>query len=89
VAELEAHYALALDDGTRVYVLNRGLRVASAEDTARLMRGEAVDPARVHFRCTPRFEVAEGPWRWLMRSVFAGTGVRRPDRVELRFFRVG
>jgi hypothetical protein len=87
-AEVEAHYAIELLDGTRIYVLNRGLRVASAEDTDRLMRGEPVDPARVYFRCTPRFEAPAGPWRWLSQGVFAGRGVRRPDRVELEIWRL-
>ena len=34
----------------------RALRRASAELTARLVRGEAVDPSLVYFRCTPSFE---------------------------------
>lgn len=88
VAELDARYVLALADGTAVYVTNRALRRASAEVTAQLMRGEPVDPALVYFRCQPRFEVAEGPWRWLAQSVFVGTGVRRPDAVEMAFYRV-
>jgi hypothetical protein len=87
--EVEAHYAIELLDGTRVYVHNRGLRVASVEDTERLLRGDPVDPARVYFRSTPRFEAPAGPWRWLMHGVFVGRGERRPDRVELEFWRLG
>jgi hypothetical protein len=88
VAELDARYVLQLDDGTAIYVVNRALRSASAAATARLVRGEPVDPTEVYFRCAPSFEVAEGPWRWLMRSLFIGTGVRRPDRVEIAVYRV-
>jgi len=88
VAELDARYVLALDDGTQVFVVNRALRRASPEVTARLMRGEAVDPSLVYFRCTPSFEVADGPWRWLMEHLFVGTGIRRPDCVEMAFYRV-
>jgi hypothetical protein len=88
VAELDARYVLALDDGSTVFVVNRALRRTTPELTARLARGEPVDPQAVYFRCTPRFEVATGPWRWLMDSVFVGSGVRRPDHVELDFFRV-
>ena len=88
VAELDARYALELDDGRRVYVVNRALRRASAEDVVKLVRGEAVDPARVYFRCTPSFEVADESLRWLADSVFVGTGARFPDSVELSFFRV-
>lgn len=87
-AQLDARYVLALDDGTHVFVANRALRRASPEVTARLMRGEAVDPGLVYFRCQPAFEAPPGPWRWLMDHVFIGTGVRRPDCVEMAFYRV-
>jgi len=88
VAELDARYALELDDGRRIYVTNRALRRASAEVTAKLVRGESVDPAQVYFRCAPSFEVADESLRWLAESLFVGTGARYPDRVEMSFFRV-
>ncbi len=88
VAELDARYVIQLDDGTNVFVANRAMRRASLEVTEKLMRGEVVDPALVYFRCLPRFEVAEGRWRWLAESLFVGTGVRRPDKVEMAFYRV-
>ncbi len=88
VAELDARYTLELDDGRRIYVTNRALRSASPEITQRLIRGEAVDPALVYFRCAPSFEVADESLRWMTRSVFVGTGARRPDRVEMSFFKL-
>lgn len=88
VAELDARYVLRLDDGTAVYVTNRALRRASPEITERLSRGEAVDPSLVYFRCSPSFEVQDGPWRWLAENMFIGTGVRKPDSVEMAFFLV-
>lgn len=88
VAELDARYALELDDGRRIYVTNRALRRAPAEVTARLVRGEPVDPSLVYFRCAPSFEVADESLRWLAESVFVGTGARHPDRVEMSFFRL-
>lgn len=88
VAELDARYVMRLDDGTAVYVTNRALRRASPEVTEQLVRGEAVDPSRVYFRCAPSFEVQDGPWRWLAENVFIGTGVRKPDAVEMAFFLV-
>lgn len=87
-SHLDARYVLELDDGTRVWVQNTALRCASAEDSARLMRGEPVDPARVYFRCQPRFEVATPAWAWLAEHQFVGTGVRLPDAVHLSFFKV-
>jgi hypothetical protein len=86
--ELTARYVLALDDGTQLYVVNRALRRASPAVTQQLLRGEVVDPSLVYFRCTPRFEAPPGPWRWLMEHVFVGTGIRRPDCVEMDFYRV-
>ena len=88
VAELDARYVLELADGTAVYVTNRAMRRATPEVTQQLMRGEPVDPALVYFRCAPRFEVVAGPWRWLAESLFIGTGVRRPQSVEMAFYRV-
>jgi hypothetical protein len=88
VADLDARYILALDNGHRVYVQNRALRRGTAADVARLVRGEAVDPAAIYFRCAPTFEVSDPSLAWLTESLFVGTGARYPDRVEMRFFRL-
>lgn len=91
-ADLDARYLLRLDDapwaGAHVFVHNRALRRASAENTARLVRGEPVDPAAIYFRCAPRFEVSHPALNWMTESLFIGTGARFPDRVEMRFFRL-
>lgn len=91
-ADLDARYILALDGdyaGEHIYVCNRAIRSASVEDTARLVRGELVDPKKVYFRCVPSFEVSSPQLHWLAQSVFVGTGTRDPDGVKLRFYRVG
>lgn len=91
-ADLDARYLIALDgphhDGQHIFVQNRALRRGSAEDIARLVRGEPVDPQAVYFRCVPTFEVSDEKLRWLTESVFVGTGARHPDRVEMRFYRL-
>lgn len=87
-AQLDARYVVELDDGCRIFVHNTALRVASAEDTLRLMQGQEVDPDRVYFRCQPRFEVAGSRWAWLTQSQFIGSGRRTPDAVWLSFYRV-
>jgi len=89
MAVLDARYTLELDDGARVFVQNHALRRGSAQDIARLARGEPVDPAGIYFRCVPTFEVSDPALSWLTESVFVGTGARFPDRVELAVFRVG
>jgi hypothetical protein len=87
-ARLEARYVLETDAGDRIYVLNDAIRSAPAAVTARLVRGEPVDPADVYFRCVPRFEASAPALRWLGERVFLGVGVRRPSTVEMRFFEV-
>ena len=88
MARLEARYVLETDAGDRIYVQNDAVRTATAEVMARLVRGEAVDPALVYFRCVPRFEVASPALAWLTERLFLGTGVRRPTDVLMRFFEV-
>ncbi len=67
---------------------NRALRAAAPEVTARLLRGEPVDPALVYFRCCPSFETASPALGWIAERLFVGSGVRRPERVEMQFFAV-
>lgn len=90
VAYLVADYVLELDDGHRILVENRALRSGTPEDLQKLMAGETVDPARIYFRCVPRLTADEsGPYGWMNRTLFIGTGQRRPDGVRIDVFRVG
>ena len=88
LAQLDARYVIELDDGTRVFVQNTALRVASLENSQRIMRGEPVNPEAVYFRCQPRLEAASPAWAWLAESQFIGSGRRAPDGVFLSFYRV-
>ena len=83
--ELEARYVLETGAGL-VYVDNRGFRTASPDDVERLTRGEPVDPSRVYFRTTPRFETAVPELAWLQSTVFVALAVRHPDSVELSVY---
>lgn len=91
-ADLDARYLIELDgpsyQGEHLFVQNRALRRGSAEDIARLVRGEPVDPEVIYFRCVPTFEVSCEALRWLTESVFIGTGARFPERVLISLFRV-
>lgn len=89
VTVMEARYVLESDDGELVYVDNRAVRSGTAEDIERLRRDLPVDPARIYFRSTPRFETAAPRLAELASSVFVGTGVRRPRAVVFDYFRVG
>lgn len=86
LAELDARYTLETDAGDLIYVNNHAIRVAEPALTQRLIRGEAVDPALIYFRCSPRFETAASALGWISEHLFIGTGARHPDRVDMRFF---
>ncbi len=86
--ELEAKYAIELDDGAVIYIENIGIRFGPAEALDKIRRGEPVDPALIYFRSAPRFETGHPAWRWLMESLFVGVGARRPDRVELEVHQI-
>jgi hypothetical protein len=86
MAQLDARYLLETDAGDLIFVQNKAIRVAAPEITARLIRGEPVDPAQVYFRCFPSFETSAAALGWINERLFVGTGVRRPDRVEISCF---
>lgn len=86
VAQLDARYVIETDGGDRIFVQNRALRSAPAEITAKLIRGEVVDPSQVYFRCVPAFETASKALGWINERIFVGTGARHPDRVQIRVF---
>lgn len=86
LAELDARYTLETDAGDLVYVQNRAIRSGPPELMAKIARGEPVDPAQIYFRCSPTFETASRALGWINERMFVGAGVRRPDRVVIRFF---
>ena len=87
-AHLDARYVIELDDGSRVFVQNTALRVASVENSQRIMQGQPVNADEVYFRCQPKLEATTPAWAWLNESQFIGTGRRAPDGVFLSFYRV-
>ena len=90
-ADLDARYLIALDGeyaGEHIFVMNRALRRGSAEDVAKLVRGEAVDPSRNYFRCVPTFEVSSPKLQWMTESLFIGSGARATDHVNISLYRL-
>jgi len=87
-AHLDARYVIELDDGSRVFVQNTALRVASLENSQRIMNGQPVNPDEVYFRCQPKLEATSPQWAWLSESQFIGVGRRAPDGVFMSFYRV-
>lgn len=83
---VEARYFLKASDGTVIGIHNPGMRVASAEVTERIARGEQVPPDAYYFRSAPVFDPPPGPHQWLREKLFVGRGIRMPDHVLIEFF---
>lgn len=88
LTRLHARYAIRMRDGVVIEVNNRGVRRASADAAARIASGLEVDRSERYFVTTPVFEAPHGPHRWLREHVFLARGLRFPDRVHIRVFRV-
>jgi hypothetical protein len=86
--DLDARYALELEDGSRIYVHNTAVRHGKPEDIEKLNQGDPVDPSKIYFRCTPRLTTESSTWSWMNHTLFLGTGERLPDQVGLTLFRV-
>jgi len=87
VIEVNSHYLLETDDGTKIYISNKGYLVPARPGEAQVSNGT---PQPAYFRFTPTFKVPAGPHDWLMRSVLIGAGERRsnPDHSIFRFYLV-
>lgn len=85
-AELDARYVIETDDGDRIFVRNQAVRSGPPELMRAIAAGEPVDPARIYFRCQPRFETASSALGWINDHMFVGVGARLPDAVVMRFY---
>lgn len=88
VIDFDARYLLQADDGTLIYMQNRGYRWSSPEVLARLQRQEAVDPGEYYMRVSPKFDVPQGPHDWLDRHVFVGVAEKTPGSNRIHYFKV-
>ena len=88
LAELDTRYMLQTDAGSLVYIQNAGIRHAPPDITKKLLAGQPVDPSQVYFKTVPTFETSAPELQWLTRSIFVGTGERRPTEVVIRVWRV-
>lgn len=80
VVETNAHYILEADDGTPIYIQNRGY-IYNTQPNA---------PGPAYFRCTPYFRAPIGKHDWLNRTVIVGGGERHenPDYTLFRYYAV-
>lgn len=88
MTHLDAQYVIELENGELIFIQNKAIRVASADVTQKIKAGIAVAPEHIYFRCIPSFETSSPSMQWITERVFVGTGIRRPDLVELQIFEV-
>ena len=87
VAEIEAHYTMKTNDGVTIYIINKGYRHGPPDIMEKLAQGMDVLPDQYYFRSSPTFEVEQGKYDWLTKSIFVGTGERHKDHVRFHFYK--
>jgi hypothetical protein len=88
VIDFDARYMLREDDGTLIYLQNRGFRWASEEAMEKMKRQEPLDASEYYMRVAPKFEVEAGKHDWLNKYVFVGVGDKIPRGNIIRYFKV-
>jgi hypothetical protein len=84
----DVRLTLETDDGALVLMSYRGVRHGSAEVSARLARGEAVDRSEYYLRTAPFFETSAPKYLWLNTIVSVGLGERLPNGAAYEVFEV-
>jgi hypothetical protein len=84
----DARYMLQADDGTMIYMLNRGFRHAPRETAARMEALDPVDPSMYYMRVAPSFETPVGKHDWLTRTVIVGSAARQADHSIFDYYAV-
>ncbi len=85
---LDVRFTIETDSGDLIYVQNTGYRHGPSDVMARLSKGEEVDPDSYYFRTVPKLETASSTYDWVNRTIFIGSGVRRPDSADLYVYEV-
>jgi hypothetical protein len=87
VIDFDARYLLEADDGTVIYLQNRGYRWASTpEIAARMSRNEPVGHDDYYMRVSPKFDAPDGPHAWLTKYVFVGVAEKVPHANRIHYF---
>lgn len=81
-----AHYMLEADDGTKIYLQNKGFRYAPPDVAARQEALEPVGFDEYYMRVTPTFDVETGPHDWLTKNILVGCAQRNPDHSVFHFY---
>lgn len=87
-SRIDARYTIEADDGTLIYIVNRGIRVSSPEVLKRLRAKEPVSPDEYYMRGAPVFDAPDGPHRWLSERLFICTIAPQQGHVRIEVFEV-
>ena len=87
-ATLDVRLVLRTHDDALIAMSYKGIRHVAPEITAKMDRGEDVDPATYYFRINPVFETAAPQYDWINRVMGMGIGYRRPDDVVYSVFEI-
>jgi hypothetical protein len=87
VIDFDARYLLEAEDGTVIYMQNRGFRWALTPEIAEKMsRDEPVAHEDYYMRVSPKFDVPEGPHAWMGKHVFIGVAEKIPGANRIHYF---
>jgi hypothetical protein len=84
----DARYMLEADDGTMIYMQNRGYRHAPPETAARMEALQPVESSQYYMRVAPTFEAPPGKHDWLMRTIIVGSAERHGDHSIFDYYAV-
>jgi hypothetical protein len=92
---LDARYMLTEQDGTPIYLYNRGFVWGRTPDAmarfSRIAAGDAsqpVLPSEYYFRTMTTFDAPRGKHDWLTRHAFIGSGARLTEGNVVRYYKV-
>lgn len=88
VFDFDARYMLQEDDGTLIYLINRGFRWGPQDVMQRLSQRLPVDPSEYYMRTSPSFDVPKGPHDWLTRHLFFGIGDKTPEGNVIHYYQL-
>lgn len=88
VAELDARYAVATEDGAIIEVISRGIRHATDDVIARIAAGEDVPTSEYYMRSAIRLDSGHPDYAWVNRSLYIADGGKVGSTVMLSVYRV-
>jgi Protein of unknown function (DUF3237) len=87
VIDFDARYLLEAEDGTVIYLQNRGYRWAKTPAAAEKMnRNEAVHADEYYMRVSPKFDAPDGSHAWLNKHMFVGVAEKIPGANRIHYF---